>query len=84
MKNQIFISLSISTYLAKYFYLSLYLYYIIFLFAAPLTRPLTGGPRPSEASPSSRHHSGELKLIAGELSTSAVGRAGFPNSTRTH
>ena len=43
--------------------------------AAPLARPLTGRPRPSDASPTSRHGSDELKLIAGELPATAVGRA---------
>ena len=38
-------------------------------------RPLTGGPRPSDASSTSRRGSGELKLIAGELPASAVGWA---------
>jgi hypothetical protein len=52
--------------------------------AAPLTQPLTGGSCPLEASPSSRHYSGELKLNAGEPSASAVGWASFSNSTRTH
>jgi len=51
--------------------------------ALPLTRPLTGRSRPSEASSSSRHRSGELRLRAGEPSASAVGRASFSNSTRT-
>jgi hypothetical protein len=48
-----------------------------------LTRTLTGGTRPSEASPTSRHGSGELKLIAGELPSSAVRRASFPGLSCT-
>ena len=48
-----------------------------------LTRTLTGGTRPSGASPTSRHGSGELRLNAGELPTSAVRRASFPGPLRT-
>ena len=43
--------------------------------AAFLTRPLTGGPRPSDASSTSCRGFGELKLIAGLLPASAVGWA---------
>jgi len=42
---------------------------------ALLTRPLTGGSRPSDSPSTSRRGSGELKLIAGELPASAVGWA---------
>ena len=49
----------------------------------PHTRPLTGGSRPSEASSSSRHRSGEHKLRAGELPASAARRASFPGPSRT-
>ena len=49
----------------------------------PHTRPLTGGSRLSEASSSSRHRSGELKLRAGELPASAARRASFPGPLRT-
>jgi len=48
----------------------------------PLAWSLTGGTRPSDASPTSRHGSGKLRLIAGELPPSAIGQASTVNPLR--
>ena len=48
-----------------------------------LAGSLTGGTRPSDASPTSRHGSGELQLPAGELPASAVRHVSFPSLPRT-